>query len=150
RRTPEGYVLGDRVDSLAQGAAPRRVRELLEQLHGELHTAVYLSELKGDEIRVTEIVDSPIAPRVDLWVGFRDAAHATALGKAVLGAISEEARREYLSEHPLVALTPYTQTSATALLAEIEHTRQLAVDREEYAVGVVCAAVPVPGHHKAV
>ncbi|MCF2435062.1 hypothetical protein LV779_12440 [Streptomyces thinghirensis] len=37
--------------------------------------------------------------RVDLWVGFEDAGHATALGKCVLRELDGEARADYLSRH---------------------------------------------------
>ncbi|MHB1063472.1 MAG: IclR family transcriptional regulator [Georgenia sp.] len=150
-RTPAGYELGDRVDSLAGGTAqPRRVRRVLEQLHDELHAAAYLSVLDDGEIRLVEIVDSPAAPRVDLWVGFHDAAHATALGKAVLSSLPEPDRREYLRTHPLVDLTPRTVTSRQVLERELADAGAVAVDHEEYAVGTVCLAVPVPGSAQAV
>lgn len=151
-RTPAGYELGDRVDSLAGGTAqPRRVRRILEQLHTEMDAAAYLSVLDDGEIRLVEIVDSPAAPRVDLWVGFHDAAHATALGKAVLSTLPENDRREYLLTHPLVDLTPRTVTSRRALERELDDAAgNLAVDHEEYALGTVCLAVPVPGSARAV
>lgn len=149
-RTAEGYVLGDRIDALAQGAPPRRARQVLQQLHEELGAATYLSSLVDGQVRLTEIVDSPEAPRVDLWVGFHDAAHATALGKAVLGALPPQAQREYLAEHPLVDLTPHTLTSRRRLLHELSDFDGIAVDHEEYLLGAVCIAVSVPGRSMAV
>jgi IclR family transcriptional regulator, acetate operon repressor len=144
-RTADGYVVGDRVDALAAGGAqPRRSRQVLQQLHDELGAAAYLSVLDDGEIRLAEIVDSPSAPRTDLWVGFHDAAHATALGKAVLATLPESDRRDYLSRHPLVDLTPRTVTSARALLHELDAESDIAVDHEEYALGTVCLATPVP------
>ena len=144
-RTPDGYVVGDHVDALASGAAQsRRARQVLRQLHEEMGAAAYLSVLEDGEIRLAEIVDSPAAPRTDLWVGFHDAAHATALGKALLATLPDRERRDYLEAHPMVDLTPRTVTSARALLAQLASARDLAVDREEYALGTVCVAVPVP------
>lgn len=150
RRTSEGYVLGERVDVLGRGAQTRYVRQILRRLHDNLHAAAYLALLDDGEIRLTEIVDSPGAPRTDLWVGFHDAAHATALGKAVLAALPEESRRDYVATHPLVDLTPHTVTSPRVLMEEVARTRELAVDHEEYALGVMCAAVVVPGEPQAV
>ena len=57
---------------------------------------------------VAEIVDSARAPRIDLWVGIHDAAHATALGKCILGQLPEVERDDYLARHPLHDLTPRT------------------------------------------
>jgi len=148
-RVPEGYVLGDRVDALSRGAQTRRVRQVLDSLHEDFRAAAYLAVLDDGEVVLTEIVDSPAAPRTDLWVGLHDAAHATALGKAVLAGLPERSRRAYLATHPLVDLTPHTVTSPRALMDEVARSPGLAVDREEYALGVVCAAVPVPGHPQA-
>src|SRR5690606_31305690 len=114
-------------------------------LRDELSSAAYLTFYEDGEIRVAEIVDGPRAPRTDLWVGFEDAGHATALGKAVLRELDDEARSEYLSRHPLNDLTPRTITTAATLIRRLE-TSDLApavADLEEYAVGTVCVAVPV-------
>src|SRR5690606_2547616 len=91
-----------------------------------------------------DVVDSPQAPRVDLWVGFHDAAHATALGKAVLSSLDEGSRREYVSTHDLPDLTPRTNTSRRTLLRELDEPRAYALDHEEYALGTECVAAPVP------
>jgi DNA-binding IclR family transcriptional regulator len=147
-REEGGYVLGDRVSTLAVrrlGADPGgRTHRVLRGLHDELGAAAYLSVLDDGCIRLVDVADSPEAPRTDMWVGFQDAAHATALGKAVLAALPDDSRRDYLSSHPLVDLTPRTQTSSRLLLEELAHSPELTVDREEYAVGTACLAVPVP------
>src|SRR5699024_3107214 len=65
-------------------------------------------------------------------------------------ALPEDSRRAYVATHPLVDLTPHTVTSPRVLMDEVARARHLAVDREEYALGVVCAAVPVPGLPQAV
>ncbi|MEZ5095915.1 MAG: IclR family transcriptional regulator C-terminal domain-containing protein [Nocardioides sp.] len=123
---------------------PGRTHRVLRQLHDELGAAAYLSVLDDNCIRLVDVADSPEAPRTDMWVGFDDAAHATALGKAVLAALPDDTRRDYLASHPLVDLTPSTLTSPRVLLAELDHSPMLTVDREEYAVGTTCLAVPVP------
>lgn len=147
-RVEGGYILGDRVDSLAQRRrgtdAGGRSHRVLRSLHDELGAAAYLSVLDDHCIRLVDVADSPQAPRTDMWVGFEDAAHATALGKAVLAALPDDTRRDYLSSHPMVDLTPSTMTSSRKLLAELEQSPELTVDLEEYAVGVTCLAVPVP------
>ncbi|MQA80833.1 MAG: helix-turn-helix domain-containing protein [Streptosporangiales bacterium] len=142
-----GYVLGDRVAALSgTGAATRtaRFRTILQNLHDELNAAAYLSILDDGEIRLVDVVDSKKAPRVDLWVGFHDAAHATALGKAVLSTLEERERLDYLGTHDLPDLTPRTVTSRKLLLRELDQPRAYAVDREEYALGTGCVAASVP------
>lgn len=149
RRTEAGYVLGDRADALAGRATPSvvqvsRSHQVLQHLHDELHAAAYLSVLDDGEIRLVDVVDSPEAPRTDLWVGFHDAAHATALGKAVLSTLPEQTRREYVETHELADLTRHTVTDRRVLLHELRSLSEYAMDREEYAVGTACVAVPVP------
>lgn len=141
----EGYVLGDRVAALA-GRAGRTVRfhPVLRELHGTLNAASYLAVLDDGEITVIDIVDSPAAPRADLWVGFHEAAHATALGKAVLSALDGPARTAYLADHDLPDLTPRTVTDRRVLMRELAAVGDYAVDREEYALGTACIATAVP------
>ncbi|MGW5654311.1 IclR family transcriptional regulator [Streptomyces humi] len=144
-----GFVLGDKLLTLHTAGQDQtllsRVRPTLAALRDELATATYLTFYEEGEISVAEIVDGPRAPRTDLWVGFEDAGHATALGKAVLRELDEDARRDYLSRHHLADLTPRTITSLPELLRKLE-TSPLApavTDLEEYALGTVCVAVPI-------
>ncbi|MER5595917.1 IclR family transcriptional regulator C-terminal domain-containing protein [Streptomyces sp. NPDC002265] len=144
-----GFVLGDRMQALhttsREQALLSRVRPVLAALRDELATAAYLTFYEEGEIRVAEIVDGPRAPRVDLWVGFEDAGHATALGKSVLRELDEDARRDYLSRHLLADLTPRTVTSSPELLRRIDCSpvAPAVTDLEEYALGTVCVATPV-------
>jgi DNA-binding IclR family transcriptional regulator len=139
------YVLGHRIDVVrAQGSAARGVahaRPALEWLRDELGGAVYLARYVDGEIVVGEIVDSVRAPRIDLWVGVHDAAHATALGKCILGQLPEDDRDEYLARHPLHDLTPRTVVDRRRL--RFPAPGDVAVDDGEYAVGVCCLAAPV-------
>lgn len=147
RRTADGYVLGDRIDALSAGTPGRwaaRSHEVLQHLHDEVGAAAYLSVLEDGEVRLCDVVDSPEAPRVDLWVGFHDAAHATALGKAVLSTLPAQERREYVATHELVDLTRRTVTDMEVFLRQLEQQSDVALDREEYALGTACVAVPVP------
>ncbi|WP_069768033.1 IclR family transcriptional regulator [Streptomyces sp. LUP30] len=144
-----GFILGDRVQTLHTASRGQallsRVRPTLAALRDELATAAYLTFYEDGEIRVAEIVDGPRTPRVDLWVGFEDAGHATALGKSVLRELDDDARKDYLSRHHLADLTPRTITSAPELLRQLDASPAApgVTDLEEYALGTVCVAVPV-------
>ncbi|MFJ6462230.1 IclR family transcriptional regulator [Streptomyces sp. NPDC091387] len=122
-----------------------RVRPVLTSLRNDLAAAVYLTLYEEGEIRVMEIVDSARAPRVDLWAGFQDAGHATALGKSVLRELDGKARAEYFSRHSLTDLTPRTITRHEELLRQLDSApaAPVVMDREEYARGTTCVAVPV-------
>ncbi|MEW2352486.1 IclR family transcriptional regulator [Spirillospora sp. NPDC029432] len=141
------WVLGDRVESLHGPTRTQqvlaRVRPTLIALRDELGAAAYFGMQIDGEIQIVDVADGPRAPRVDLWVGFSDAAHATAVGKCVLGQLSEERRRDYLARHPLVDLTPHTITDPARLLGLLREPGDVSIDREEYAIGTGCAAVPV-------
>jgi DNA-binding IclR family transcriptional regulator len=143
------YVLGHRIDVVREhGTAARGVahaRPALEWLRDELGGAVYLARYADGEIVVGEIVDSPRAPRIDLWVGVHDAGHATALGKCILGQLPAAERDEYLARHPLHDLTPRTVVDRRRL--RLPAAGDVAVDEGEYALGVCClaAAVSTPG-----
>lgn len=121
-----GFVLGEKLTTLHTGgrgqALLSRVRPALAALRDELSAAAYLTFYEDGEIRVAEIVDGPRAPRVDLWVGFEDAGHATALGKCVLRELDDDARDDYLARHPLADLTPRTITGRAELLRRLGTT----------------------------
>jgi IclR family acetate operon transcriptional repressor len=141
------YVLGHRIDVVrTHGTAARGVaqaRPALEWLRDELSSAVYLARHIDGEVVVVEIVDSPKAPRIDLWVGIHHAAHATALGKSILAQLPAPEREDYLARQPLNDLTPHTVVDRRRLRDRLPAPGALAVDDEEYAVGVRCLAAPV-------
>ncbi|MEU5598042.1 IclR family transcriptional regulator C-terminal domain-containing protein [Streptomyces sp. NPDC020298] len=150
RKLDDGvFVLGDRLQTLhTRGSGQTllsRVRPSLAALRDEFATATYLTFYEEGEIRVAEIVDGPRAPRVDLWVGFEDAGHATALGKSVLRELDDDSRQDYLSRHRLPGLTPRTITSPVELLRRLDTSpvAPAVTDLEEYCLGTVCVAVPV-------
>jgi IclR family acetate operon transcriptional repressor len=148
RRIDDGsYVLGPSLTQVVThdrlNSTLARVRPAMHGLRDELRAPVYLAVYADGEITVAEIVDSPKAPSIDLWVGIHDSAHATALGKCILGALTEEDRRDYLSRHPLHSLTRRTVTDSRVLQHQIDHTGRIARDEEEYAIGVHCRAAPV-------
>lgn len=145
-----GFVLGEDLGGDLGGDRPARdpmsrVRPALAALRDELSAAAYLTFYEEGEIRIAEIVDSPQTPRVDLWVGFEDAGHATALGKCVLRELDDDARAEYLSRHALTDLTPRTLTHREELIRQLDSSppTPVVMDREEYDLGTVCIAVPV-------
>ncbi|MBT2530166.1 helix-turn-helix domain-containing protein [Streptomyces sp. ISL-99] len=144
-----GFVIGDQLDALRTGGRAQtllsRIRPALAALRDDLSAAAYLTFYEEGEIRVAEIVDSRRAQRVDLWVGFEDAGHATALGKCVLREMDEESRNDYLSRHSLEDLTPRTITHRSELIRRLESstTDPAVTDLEEYSLGTVCMAVPV-------
>lgn len=148
RRLDDGsYVLGPALTAVTSqhrmAAVLARARPAMQGLRDELRAPVYLALYHDGEIAVVEIVDSPRAPSIDLWVGTHDSAHATALGKCILSALDHDLREDYLAHHPMHALTRRTLTSRRALQDQIDRPAPLMRDDEEYALGVHCLATPV-------
>ncbi|WP_443059470.1 IclR family transcriptional regulator domain-containing protein [Streptomyces sp. NBC_00435] len=121
------------------------LRETLPFLRDEVGAAVYVASYTDGEISITQYADSPTAPAVHEWVDFREAAHASAVGKALLVQLDEEVRREHLNRHRMEAFTPHTITSPEVLFSELDtrHPGEPLLDLQEYALGTVCAAVPI-------
>lgn len=151
RKLEDGYVLGERIDSLRQGnpvqVAVRQARPILRELRDQLNGAAYLSLYQDGEIKLLDVVDGPATPRADLWVGLHESGHATAFGKSILAGIDSCSRVDYLSRHPLADLTPHTITDARILERVLTENRECFDDREEYQIGTVCLAalVRAPG-----
>jgi IclR family transcriptional regulator, acetate operon repressor len=144
-RLDDGYVLGSRFDALVDRQIgqliPTRARPILRALHDTLGMATYLGFFDEDsgEIGVTDVIDSPRSPRVEQSVPMHEGAHATALGKVILGALPASQRDEYIATHPLVDLTAHTVTDMQMLRERIGPGGQT-LDREEYCLGVACMA----------
>ncbi|WP_320775291.1 IclR family transcriptional regulator C-terminal domain-containing protein [Streptomyces sp. CRN 30] len=150
-RTADGaYVAGDVLGRL--GSAHDRDRSLrdalqrtLDRLRETVGAAVYLSRYVDGEIRVTGCAAGPATPAVNEWFDFRSAAHASAIGKSLLGQLDLDGRRDHLSRHRPARLTSRTITSEKVLLSTLDAQRPTVpvLDLQEYAVGTVCAAVPL-------
>ncbi|MBP3977836.1 IclR family transcriptional regulator [Microbacterium sp. BLY] len=148
RAEPDGLVLGERFPSFQQqidsrGVFLARVRAALRAVTEDVGATAYLSRYADGEMHLVDIVDAVRNPRIELWVGLQASAHATALGKQILAALSEEDRLDYLSRHRLEELTPRTISDRRTLLTQLEQTPGWAIDREEYSIGATCVAVPV-------
>lgn len=143
----DGLVLGRRFPSLraqeADGVFLARVRTALHQVTADLGATAYLSRFTDGEVHLVDIVDAANSPRVEVWVGVDNSAHASALGKRILGELDSENRLEYLSRHPLDQLTPNTILDQPTLLRQLDEHTQVSVDQEEYMLGFNCLAVPV-------
>ncbi|MET8117184.1 IclR family transcriptional regulator [Streptomyces prasinus] len=144
------YVAGEAFTRLGaahghEAALHGKLQRTLDRLRDRVGAAVYMSRYVDGEVKVTQYAAGPAAPKVHEWVDFRDAAHATAIGKSLLTQLDHEGRREHLARHRTVRLTSRTITSDEVLLSRLaSHPPTVPVlDLQEYAIGTVCAAVPV-------
>ncbi|MFJ9536399.1 IclR family transcriptional regulator [Streptomyces sp. NPDC101225] len=148
--TEGAYVTGDALTRLgsAQGrdrALHEKLQRTLDRLRDSVGAAVYLSRYVDGEVKIAQYADGPTTPVVHEWVDFRSSAHATAIGKSLLGQLDHNGRRDHLSRHRPARLTSRTITSDKLLLSHLEAQPPTVphLDLQEYAVGTVCAAVPV-------
>lgn len=150
QREDGSYVVGESLILLGSGgdreqALRERLRSTLADLRDTVGAAVYLSRYRDGELELVERAHGPDTPPVNQWVDFRSAGHATAIGKCLLSQLDHDARKDHLARHRTPRLTSRTITDEKVLLNSLE--RQPAsvptLDIQEYAVGTVCAAVPV-------
>jgi DNA-binding IclR family transcriptional regulator len=144
------YVIGAALSRLSSArghdqALREQLQRTLDRLRDSVGAAVYLSRYIDGEMRITQCAASPLAPAVHEWVDFRFSAHATAIGKSLLGQLDVNARRDHLARHKMARLTSRTITNERVLLSRLDaHPPTVPVlDLQEYAVGTVCAAVPI-------
>ncbi|MEZ0067727.1 DNA-binding IclR family transcriptional regulator [Streptacidiphilus sp. MAP12-20] len=143
------YVLGGALAMLGQGNREQLVQSRLvaklASLRDELGAAVYFSRYTDGEVAVQAVVDGPMTPSVHEWVDFRATGHASAIGKCLLAQLDHDGRRDHLSRHPAARFTSRTSIDTGMLLQRLDRhpTTVPMLDLQEYAIGTVCAAVPV-------
>lgn len=99
---------------------------------------------QGDVIFLTQ-VESREVMRAMGRPGGRLPLACTAMGQAILAAMSDEAISEYLSKYGLPRLTPNSIARATRLHEVLDEVRRVgyAVDHEENAAGLRCVAAVI-------
>jgi IclR family transcriptional regulator, acetate operon repressor len=145
------YLLGPRFGAIAASYARRFAPP--DDLIGPLHRlavttgdTAYVAAWQADRIAVLAAVEGRNAVRVSgAHVGFAEAAHARASGKALLAFAPEPVRHAYLLAHPLTPVTGRTIVDPEEFRAELDRTRRrgFAIDEEEFREGVACASAPV-------
>jgi DNA-binding IclR family transcriptional regulator len=97
---------------------------------------------------ITDVVEGIRSPYLeDLQVGLETAAHATALGKALLATLPAGQRRGVLGRAGLRPFTRNTPTEPAQVEAEISALRpgDVAVENGQFRDEVSCAGTVVPG-----
>ncbi|MET7345970.1 IclR family transcriptional regulator [Streptomyces sp. NPDC087866] len=106
---------------------------------------VYCAIYREGEIELLAVADTPEQPAVDEWAAFRETGHAHAIGQCLLSRLDEKAREDHLDRHPVRPLTRYSVRDRSAFLSRLrslERTEPV-IERQEYALGTVCAAIPI-------
>ncbi|MFH9723447.1 IclR family transcriptional regulator [Streptomyces sp. NPDC017254] len=143
------FVLGDAAVRLAGGGAVQnrriKIEDSLARWRDEIGVPVYFALYREGEIELVAVADTPSAPAVEEWADFRETAHAHAIGQCLLSQLDLKSRQDHLDRHPVEAITPYTVRNRRALLERLGGLGRMEplVERQEYALGTVCAAIPI-------
>jgi DNA-binding IclR family transcriptional regulator len=154
-RLPDGgYVAGFKVaerfhDLMSSLHRPAEARTVLRNLADVTGYSAYLAGISGDRLVVVDVVEGARSPWVeDLQPGLEAAAHATAVGKALLTTMPGRARGRLLSEQGMRPFTPNTVTEPGEIEYELAalHPGDLVTEHGQFRDEVCCASVAVRGH----
>lgn len=149
RRDKGLFFLGEAAERLSSSAAEQKRRstvvDTLARWRDAIGAPVYYAVYREGEIDVVCVSESPAHPAVAEWADFRETGHAHAIGQCLLSQLDDDARRDHLDRYPVRPVTPYTVCDDHSLLRRLERTRRmdLVIERQEYALGAVCAAIPI-------
>ena len=152
-RESRTYLLGIRVWENGQAYLRHHelvsmARPVMEHIVAQVNETVQVAVLDGVENVYLAKVDCSHPLRLQSDVGRRLFSPPTGLGKVLLAALPEEARRARLQGCELPRFTPQTITDLPTLLSELASVRLrgFAVDDQEYTPGLLCVAVPIHDH----
>ncbi len=152
-RLPNGtYVIGEAVarrfhDLVTSLERPPDATVVLRQLSERVGLSSYLGRLHEERVTVVEVAEAPGSPYLeDFEVGLDVAAHATALGKALLVGMTPRQRHRFLTSHELRPFTTRTRTGVEEIEAELGVVPASGPVSEhgEFRDGVSCTAALVP------
>ncbi|MEE1812314.1 helix-turn-helix domain-containing protein [Streptomyces sp. BE133] len=122
-----------------------RMTELLSRWRDTIGAPVYCAVYREGEIELIAVADNLATPAVDEWASFRETGHAHAIGQCLLSQLDEKAREDHLDRHPVRPLTRYSVRDRSAFLERLRSLERMepVIERQEYALGTVCAAIPI-------
>lgn len=152
RQPPGDYLVGPQVagrfhDLVGSLGRPPRARAVLGHLADVTGHTAYLARLVAGRVIVADLVEGPHSPHLeDLEVGLEAAAHATALGKALLAALPPRQRWSWVAELGMRPFTANTPTEPDQLDAELSGVGvgDVVVEHGQFRVGVCCAGAALP------
>jgi DNA-binding IclR family transcriptional regulator len=148
-----GYVAGPKVarrfhDLMSSMRRPAEANAVLRHLVDVTGHSAYLGRISDRRLVVIDVVEGPRSPWLeDLQPGLETAAHATALGKALMTTLPGRARKSLLADHGMRPFTPNTVIEADEIEAELALLRpgDMVVEHGEFRDDVCCAGVALPG-----
>jgi DNA-binding IclR family transcriptional regulator len=153
-RLPDGgYVVGPSVaerfhELMSSLRGPPRARAVLRHLTATTGHSAYLACLSGQRLVIVDMAEGERSPWLeDLQPGLETAAHATALGKALLVTLPGRDRQGLLAEQGMRPFTPNTVTEPDLLETELAGLGpgDPVTEAGQFRDRVCCAGVAVPG-----
>jgi IclR family transcriptional regulator, pca regulon regulatory protein len=123
------------------------VQPHLEQLTERVRQSASVTVLDGEDIQYVARVHTIRIMSVNITLGTRFPAYATAMGRVLLAGLPAGERARLLAGDDRAALTAHTVTSATALAAILDEVAEsgYAVTDQELEPGLRSVAVPLRG-----
>lgn len=120
-------------------------RPILHDLNKKTGETVLFAVEDNNEMVFLYKVDGSAFLLVSVKLGTRVPMHCTAIGKAVLAALSEEKIRLYLKKSKIKKITENTLTNFRDLKKDLEETRErgFSIDHQENIDDVVCVGAPI-------
>jgi IclR family acetate operon transcriptional repressor len=149
--TPGLYTVGPKVAHLyasyvAARHRPERLQPTAEQLRDRASARSYVAVWDDGDLEISYVRGRRGSCELqDVSAGFRGAAHALAIGKALLAWTPERTWPEYLRDYRYAPYTEHTVTAPIVLRRHLADIRKagIAFDIEEFRLGVSCVAAPV-------
>ena len=146
-----GKIMFRQQGAYYSGEIVKLLRPQLINLQRATRETAYLSLWNGTEIYISDIVPSSQNIQVKpLDIGYSEANHAMAIGKAVLSQLEKDRLCHYIEEHSLEPYTAKTITNAEQLLAHLDEvaTQGYSLDLGERFKDIYCLGVPIFGVDK--
>ncbi len=146
----KGYSLGIALSEYGRIASSRSdilhaAKSFLKALADYSGETAALAVLRGTQMIIVDVEESPAQLRVSLTLGMRSPATATSNGKAVIAYLPESQASEIIQAEGLLAATPNSITKLDHYTMELAGIRErgYATDFEEYQKGIVGVSAPV-------
>lgn len=122
-----------------------RIEPHLLALREATQETVIIGKRQGNQIVYLAVYESPQDIRYSAPAGALKPLHSTSIGKTMLGELDESSLQAWLAESPMPAITGQTLTSASALIDDLDESRQRGyfLTRGESVSDVFAAAMPV-------
>jgi IclR family transcriptional regulator, acetate operon repressor len=148
------YVLGNKIFELSDARARQfNLIEVamprLKELNHATGEAVHLAVLQARDLVTVSALESRHAVKVDSgMIGKSNAAHATAVGKAILAWLPDSEFAAIIAAKGMERFTPQTICDENALKEQLRLVRRhgFAEDREEFQPGVICIGAAIRDH----